>query len=172
MGCLIIITHFSVRLQSLFTRDSYSRNFSKILFKLLISICMMEKEFLRSFWDEENSFTLKYGESTASDLLLKKLMSGSLLSSIKTFIKSKGLKICFLKCPSVEISKFYNGFMFPQVYSSSRMIANRNKYHCFLKFPLTTILSYTKIAYLPWLFNDFTDFHFTSIVSSEKLWLT
>ena len=133
---------------------------------------MMEKEFLRSFWDEEiNSFILKYGESTASDLLLKKLMSGSLLSSIKTFLKSKGLKICFLKCPSVEISKFYNGFMFPQVYSSSRMIANRNKYHCFLKFPLTTILSYTKIAYLPWLFNDFTDFHFTSIVSSEKLWL-
>ena len=75
---------------------------------------MMEKEFLRSFWDEEiNSFPLKYGESTASDLLLKKLMSGSLLSSVKTFLKSKGLKICFLKCPSVEISKSCNGFMFP-----------------------------------------------------------
>ena len=56
------------------------------------------------FCDEElNSPILKYYESAASALSLKKLTSGSLLSSIKTFWKSKGLKTCFSKCPSVEI---------------------------------------------------------------------
>ena len=45
----------------------------------------MKNEFLRNFWDKEiNSSILKYGESTDSDLSLKKI-SGSLLSSIKTF---------------------------------------------------------------------------------------
>ena len=41
-------------------------------------------------WDEEiNSSILKYGESTASDVSLKKLIPGSLLSSIKIFSNQK-----------------------------------------------------------------------------------
>ena len=44
------------------------------------------------------------------------------------------------------------------------MITNKNNNHCTSKFPLTTILPYTEIAYFPWLFNDFTDFPFSFLI--------
>ena len=49
------------------------------------------------------------------------------------------------------------------------MITNKNNNHCTSKFPLTTILPYTEIAYFPWLFNDFTDFPFSFLISIVSL---
>ena len=49
------------------------------------------------------------------------------------------------------------------------MMTNENDNHCFLKFHLTTILSYSKIAYLPWLLNYFIDFHFFFLISIVPL---
>ena len=53
---------------------------------------------------------LKYGESTASDLSLNKLILGSLFSSIKAFWKSEGLKICFLTLYCLGVLHGYHVF--------------------------------------------------------------
>ena len=67
-----------------------SRNFSIFLFKLLI---LTRNKFSRNFSTLHGiSSKRKYGESTTSNLLLKKLMSRSLLSLFKICWKTKGLK--------------------------------------------------------------------------------
>ena len=79
---------------SLFMTLRNSRSLSKFLFKLLILMWYTENEFSRSFSTlQGTSAREKYGEFTASYLLLKKFMSGSLSSMFKIYWKSKELKM-------------------------------------------------------------------------------
>ena len=61
------------------------------------------------------SFKEKYGESTTSNLMLKKFMSSSLLSVFKTCLKSKGLKTFFWELAdfsSRRSARQYLGFIY------------------------------------------------------------
>ena len=88
------VSEISIISNSFFMILRNSTSLSKSLFKLLILMWYTENEFSRSFSTlQGTSARDKYDEFTASYLLLKKFMSGSLSSLFKIYWKSKRLKM-------------------------------------------------------------------------------